>query len=53
MSYREKDDTRRKGFIEQIETIPPETMVYVDESGLDQECQREYGYAPKGQRLPG
>ena len=52
MSYREKDDTRRKGFIEQIETIPPETMVYVDESGLDQECQREYGYPPKRQRLP-
>ena len=33
--------------------MPAEAMVYVDESALEQAIQREYGYALKGQRLPG
>ena len=36
-----------------IERIPAESIVYVDESGLDEAIQREYGYAPKGKRLAG
>ena len=53
MIYREKDDTRRKEFIEPIETIPIQTMAYLDESGLDEAMQREYGYAAIRKRLAG
>ena len=51
--YREKDDYCRISFLEQLKQIPEETLVYVDESALDKAIQREYGYALKGQRLPG
>ena len=51
--YREKDDECRISFLEQLKQIPEETLVYVDESALDKAIQREYGYAVKGQRLPG
>ena len=33
--------------------MPAETIGSVDESALEQAIQREYGYALKGQRLPG
>ena len=52
-TYREKDDECRRSFLEQLKQIPEETLVYVDESALDKAIQREYGYAVKGQRLPG
>ena len=52
-TYREKDDSCRSLFVEHLKAIPAETIVYVDESALDEAIQREYGYALKGQRLPG
>ena len=53
MPYREKDDNCRNVFLKQIETLAIETMVYIDERGLDQAMPREYGYAPRGKRLAG
>ena len=52
-TFRQKDDECRRSFLEQLKQIPEETLVYVDESALDKVIQREYGYAVKGQRLPG
>ena len=34
-----------------IARIPPENIVYVDESGLEKDYVREYGRAKRGARL--
>ena len=38
---------------EEIKDIPPEKIVYVDECGIDTYLYREYGYAPRGQKVYG
>ena len=38
-------------FLEQVESIPPQNLVYVDECGIDKYLYREYAYAPRGQRV--
>ncbi len=40
-----------KEYREKIADIPPETIAYVDETGIDTFLSREYGYAPKGQKF--
>jgi len=37
--------------VEKLKTIPPETLVYVDECGIDQYLYREYARAPRGQKI--
>ena len=37
--------------MEKLKTIPPETLVYVDECGIDQYLYREYARAPRGQKI--
>ena len=49
-TYREKDDKCGELFVEYLKSMLAETMVYVDESGLDEAIQREYGYAGRGER---
>ena len=34
-----------------LETIPSESLVYVDECGFDHFLYREYAYAPRGQKV--
>jgi hypothetical protein len=36
-----------------LKTIPCETLIYVDETGIDQFLHREYAYAPRGQKVIG
>jgi transposase len=36
-----------------LKTIPPENLVYIDESGINQYLYREYAYAPRGQIVVG
>ena len=38
-------------FVEKIKTISPESLVYVDECGVDQYLYREYAYALRGQKV--
>jgi len=37
--------------LEKLKTIPHESLVYVDECGIDQYLYREYAYSPRGQRV--
>jgi transposase len=37
--------------VEKLETISPETLVYVDEAGFDQYLYREYARAPRGETV--
>ena len=40
----------REEFIKEIESISPEKLVYVDESGVDNNMTVEYGWSEKGKR---
>jgi hypothetical protein len=53
MRYRERNDECRNIFQQQIATIDPATVVYVDECGVVEGLQRAYGYCKKGDRLAG
>jgi transposase len=37
--------------VEKIKELPPESIVYVDETGIDQCLYREYAWAPRGQKV--
>ena len=37
--------------MEKLKTIPPESLVYVDECGIYQYLYREFAYSPRGQKV--
>jgi len=37
--------------VERLKTIPSESLVYVDECGIDQYLYREFAYSPRGQKV--
>ena len=49
--YKERDETARTIFVERIRTEPKESLVYVDESGVDTYLYREYARAPRGKKI--
>jgi DDE superfamily endonuclease len=49
--YLERDDKKRQIFLEQQAKIPPENIVYADESGMDNRDEYAYGWNKSGQRL--
>ena len=49
--YREQDPEKVAAYQEEISGIAPEQIAYVDETGIDTYLYREYGYAPKGQKV--
>ena len=51
MHYREQDPEQVKAYRETIAGIAPERIAYVDETGIDTYLYREYGYAPRGQKV--
>lgn len=51
--YQEQDQQKVVAYQAEIKDIPPEKIVYVDESGIDTYLYREYGYAPRGQQVFG
>jgi DDE superfamily endonuclease len=53
MLYQERCYESRKLFLERLKDVEPERLVYVDESGLEQNFQRQYGYCLRGKRLLG
>ncbi|NJM67942.1 MAG: hypothetical protein HC851_20895 [Acaryochloris sp. RU_4_1] len=49
--YRQRDEAKRKEFIEQLSSQQPEQIVYVDEAGIDNRQEYEYGYCEVGERF--
>lgn len=49
--YKEQDPEKVKEYKEKIKNIDPENMVYLDETGIDECLHREYGYAPRGEKV--
>ena len=46
--YKERNEEARKTFVEKIVTIPVETIVYVDETGIDEYFHRDKCRAKRG-----
>lgn len=51
MRYKEQNEEKVKEYLEKIKDIPEEKIAYVDETGIDSYLYREYGYAPRGQKV--
>lgn len=51
--YQERNDERRKAYLDSLAQIPEGKRVYVDETGFDAPLVREYAYAKPGQRVLG
>ncbi len=53
LQYRERDEAARQQFQEELRALNPETLVYLDESGVDASLHRPYGRAPRGTPVMG
>ncbi|MBX3487374.1 MAG: IS630 family transposase [Candidatus Paracaedibacteraceae bacterium] len=51
--YKERDDKKRALFLEQIARYSKESLVYVDESGIDCYVGKSHGWAPRGKKIIG
>lgn len=51
--YKEQDPDKVAEYQEKIKNIDPETIAYIDETGMDSYYGREYGYAPRGEKVIG
>jgi transposase len=49
--YRERNEEKRRVFLEKIEQIDKNKLYYFDEYGFNLEDDTEYGYAKRGKRL--
>jgi hypothetical protein len=49
--YQERDEAKRKAFLEQLKTLNSENVVYVDEAGMDNRDDYSYGWNKKGDRF--
>jgi transposase len=47
----ERDEVRREGFRQEVATIDPSGLVFVDESATNLAMTRRYGRAPRGERV--
>ena len=53
VTYKERDEEKRKEFLKTIEMIPQDQVVYVDEAGIDQFMYRPYARALRGEKVFG
>jgi transposase len=51
--YEERDFEQRQKFQEELSKIPKEKIIWMDEAGIEEILEREYGKAPKGERVIG
>ncbi len=51
--FSERNEQNRQAFLDEIKDIPLNNLVYLDESGVDEDLQRGYGWAPRGERIHG
>ena len=49
--YRERDEEKRRLFIQELQSYKPENIVYVDESGIDNRDDYGYGWNERGERF--
>lgn len=51
--YKERNDALRLIYWNEVQQIPQDKLVYIDETGMDEDIQRVYGRAPRGQSVLG
>jgi len=52
IQHAERDERKREEFIAEIDALPEDSeLYYADESGFDEYYSREYGYAPRGEKV--
>ena len=51
--YKERDENKREEFKKELEKIPEENRVYIDESGINDYCAREYARGRRGMQIFG
>jgi transposase len=51
VTYKESDEQKRLEYAEEIAAIPADKLYYVDEMGVDEYLNREYGRAPRGEKV--
>ena len=49
--YQEQDPAKVDVYHEAIKDIPPESIVYIDEMGIETFVYREYAYAKRGTKV--
>jgi transposase len=49
--YKQRDEVKREKFIQEIASIDPKSLVYLDEAGIRKNEAIEYGWSKKGERL--
>lgn len=53
LRYAERDEQARAQFQDELATIEPKNLVYLDESGVDAALHRPYARAPRGTKVLG
>ena len=53
LRYKEQDPEKVAAYDKEIADISPDKIAYVDESGINSYLYREYGYAPRGEKVFG
>lgn len=53
LRYKEQNDALRSTFLQEIEEIPLKKLVFVDETGMDEDLQRLYGWSLRGEQIQG
>jgi transposase len=51
--YAERNEKKRLAYLKKIEKVPEAKRYYVNETGINKYLYREYGYAPRGERVYG
>ena len=51
--YKERDEEKGKEFLKELNNIPLDKRIYLDESGINQHLCREYGRSPRGEKIIG
>lgn len=51
--FSERNEQNRQAFLDEIKDIPLDKLVYLDESGVNENLQRESGWALRGDKIHG
>jgi len=51
--FKERDEEKRQAFLEEIKDIDADKIFWVDESGINEDLVRQYGRAPRKEKIYG
>jgi len=51
--YKEQDPIKVADFLAEVKTVDPDTIIYIDEMGIDTFIYREYAYSKRGEKVIG